>query len=455
MWEDYVVRDLYRRPRKAQEDKFYLSRAMLRSLDRALAEGRISRRVWMQFLKSFGRVHLDGADRREAFLKEFDTDPPAFLAISPTGLCNLHCHACYADSSERARAMLPFAIVDRAIREQQSLWGSYFTVISGGEPFLWRSEGKGLLELAEQHRNHFFLCYTNGIAINDPVAQRLAELGNITPAISVEGFAEETDARRGEGVYDIILKTFARLREVGVPFGVSVTATCQNADLLMSREFIDFYLRQQGAIYCWIFQYMPIGREFNLGLMLTPEKRFQMLKRTWRYIYEDGYFIADFWNCGTFSDGCISAGRHGGYFHIDWNGNVAPCVFNPYYVQNIQEVYASGGDLNTILNSAFFQRIRRWADAYAYDPPAEEMDNIFAPCAIRDHYAMMYNLIREVGATPADEPAKEALASAEYYRGLVEYDRRLDELTRQTWEREYLEPETKRKEAERLAAGKA
>jgi len=452
MWEDYVVRNPYQRPRKTQEDKFYLSRAMLRSLDRGLAEGRISFRVWTQVLRSFGSIHLEGAERREAFLREFGTDPPSLVAISPTGLCNLHCHGCYANSSERSRVMLPFSIADRVVREQEELWGSYFTVISGGEPFLWRSEGKGILDLLERHRNHFFLCYTNGMAINDKVAERLAELGNMTPAISVEGFREETDARRGEGVYDRILETFVRLREVGVPFGISVTATRHNADLLMSREFMDFYLQEQGALYCWIFQYMPIGREFNLEMVPTPQQRFEMLKRTWRYIYEDGYFVADFWNCGTFSDGCISAGRHGGYFYIDWNGNVQPCVFNPYYVQNINEVYASGGDLNTILNSPFFQRIRRWVDSRSYDPPAEEMGNIFAPCAIRDHYDVMHPLIKEMGAKPADEQAREALASPEYYRGMVEYGRQLEEITAPVWEREYLEPERRRKREEAEAA---
>ena len=455
MWEDFVVRNPYRRPRKAQEDKFFMSRAMLRSIDRALAEGRISRKVWLQFIRSFGCVHLQGADRREAFLRQFGADPPAFLTISPTGLCNLHCQGCYANSSHQARVMLPYHTADRAISEQQRLWGSHFTVISGGEPFLWHSEGKGVFDLAEEYRNHFFLVYTNGMAINHTAARRLAELGNITPAISVEGFEQETDARRGKGVFAAILKTFERLRSVGIPFGISVTATCENADLLMSLAFMDFYLRQQGALYCWIFQYMPIGREFRLDLMLTPEQRFEMLQRTWRYIYEEGFFIADFWNCGTFSDGCISAGRHGGYFYIDWNGNVMPCVFNPYYLQNIHEVYASGGDLNTILDAPFFRRIRRWADAYAYDPPPEAMGNVFAPCAIRDHYPMMYQLIQEVGAKPADDSAQEALASPEYYRGLVEYDRQLEDLTRGTWERDYLEPERRRKDGENRALAAA
>jgi MoaA/NifB/PqqE/SkfB family radical SAM enzyme len=41
-------------------------------------------------------------------------------------------------------------------------------------------------------------------------------------------------------------------------------------------------------------------------------------------------FIADFWNSATATNGCLAAGRAGGYFHVNWNGDVSPCVFFPY-----------------------------------------------------------------------------------------------------------------------------
>ena len=37
--------------------------------------------------------------------------------------------------------------------------------------------------------------YTNGTLIDEKMAQRMAEVGNITPAISVEGFEKKTDER--------------------------------------------------------------------------------------------------------------------------------------------------------------------------------------------------------------------------------------------------------------------
>jgi len=61
---------------------------------------------------------------------------------------------------------LDFDIVDRIIQEENKLWGAHFTVISGGERFLYNSHGKGILDLAEQHPDNFFLVYTNGTLID-------------------------------------------------------------------------------------------------------------------------------------------------------------------------------------------------------------------------------------------------------------------------------------------------
>ena len=74
---------------------------------------------------------------------------------------------------------------------------------------------------------------------------------------------------------------------------------------------------------------------------------------------EKKYFIADFWNSGAASSGCIAAGRGDGYFYIDWNGNITPCAFVPYVCGNICDVFESGGDLNTVLDMDFFKRISR------------------------------------------------------------------------------------------------
>lgn len=156
------------------------------------------------------------------------------------------------------------------------------------------------------------MVYTNGTLITKSVANELAKLGNVTPAISVEGFEEQTDKRRGKGVHKRILQAMENLREAGVLFGISVTGTRENAEIVTSDEFNDYYFDKQGATYGWIFQYMPIGREHLLKPVVTPQQRLEMYNRTWRLVRERKIFVADFWNSGTASNGCIAAARPGG-----------------------------------------------------------------------------------------------------------------------------------------------
>jgi len=449
---ELVERKIYKRvvevnhnkcPRRSQEDKYYIVTNMLRSFIRAWKEGLISPRVRKHLLEEVGgRVLLPAAEKGKCFHREHGFNPPKFVTISPYSGCNLRCVGCYASSSSERAESLDYDIVDRILREKKNLWGSHFTVISGGEPLMWRSQGKGILDLAAAHQDNFFLMYTNGTLISTEVAERMAEVANISPAISVEGLKRETDARRGAGVHEKILRAFHNLREVGVPFGISVTATRENAELVTSDEFAEFYLKEQGALYCWLFQYMPIGRSYTLELLVTPEQRLEMYQRVQRLVREKRYFIADFWNSGPLSNGCISAGRpDGGYFYINWKGDVAPCVFVPYSTHNIKEVYHQGGDLNTILFSPFFTSIRKWQYAYGFMKPPTEVGNQITPCPIRDHHRVMRGIVEHHKAHPIDKSAASALTDNSYYKGLVGYGDRVRELTRETWKKEYLVPE--------------
>ena len=449
---ELVERKIYKRvvevnqnhcPRRSQEDKYYIVTNMLRSFIRAWKEGLISPRIRKHLIEELGgRVLIPAAEKVERFRREHGFNPPKFVTISPYSGCNLRCAGCYAISSSEKAESLSYHIADRILREKTEQWGSHFTVISGGEPLLWRSQGKGILDLAASHQDNFFLMYTNGTLITPKVVERMAEVANITPAVSVEGLKRETDARRGRGVYEKILQAFQNLREAGVPFGVSVTVTRENAEVVTSDEFFELYFKEQGALYSWFFQYMPIGRSYTLELMVTPEQRLDVYRRVQRLVREKRYFMADFWNNGPLSNGCISAGRpDGGYFYINWKGDVTPCVFVPYSTHNIQQVYQQGGDLNTILYSPFFSSIRKWQYAYGFMKPPTEVGNQITPCPMRDHYRVIRGIIDHHQAHPIDEAAATALTDKGYYEGMLDYGERVRGLTRDIWEKEYLSPE--------------
>jgi len=435
-WESMVENDPQNRPLQVRKDKFDSLMALLNGFVRVHRNGNLARGVVDRLINTFVTNVVCAPWEFEENGKT--VSPPFTLTISPTQACNLNCTGCYAASDSSKLATMDFDTFDRIIREKQNLWHSQFTVVSGGEPFMYKSDGKDLLDLAERHPEDMFMVYTNGTLIDREKAHRMAELANVSPAISVEGWREQTDRRRGEGVYERIMRAMANLREAGVPFGVSVTGMRNNWDLVTSREFVEHFFEEQGVVYMWIFQYMPIGRAHTLDMMVTPEQRKEMLERTWGYVRNDGYLVADFWNSGTASNGCISAGRPGGYLYINWDGDVQPCVFTPFAVDNIHDIYREGGNLNDALESDLFKRIRHWQDAYGYRAHGDRPDNWLAPCAIRDHFKSFLSAVRRSGAEPTDPDAEAAVSDPDYISGLCDYGRRFYEITKDDWQEEYL-----------------
>jgi len=416
--------------------------ALFHAIEKALKQKTVSPQVANTLMNVFAPMVLQPTNRTSAyrsFEREHGSAPPWFITVSPGHACNLQCTGCYADSGPTP-AKLPWPVFDRLITEAKELWGNRFFVISGGEPLAYRSDGKDLLDVVEKHPDCMFLMYTNGTLIDKQVAARLGRLGNLTPAISVEGMRERTDERRGAGVFDRILQSMANLREAGVPFGLSVTATRFNSEEILSDAFVDFFFGEQGAIYGFLFHYMPIGRSFTLDLMPTPAQRIDLLRRSWEVIEKQRVFLIDFWNHGPLVQGCISAGRGGGYIYIDWNGKVMPCVFAPYSVANLQDVYAQGGTLNDIWKAPFFAAIRQWQHDYGYSAKNEPQQdgNWLRPCPIRDHYGMYRELIDRYQPEPENEAAREALEDEEYYKGLVAYGMDIGEFSQDIWEQEYL-----------------
>jgi len=437
-WKKLVQENPEKWPRRVQEDRYEYLVALVHSLDLGIERGAFSKHVLERWLQVFvGNVILN-----QKYQKQTASSPasgsPLFILISPTGRCNLRCTGCYAASAPDNHGSLDWQTFDRILTEKQELWGSNFTVISGGEPFLWRYGKRDLLDMVAKHASDFFMVYTNGTLINDTVARRMAELGSITPAISVEGFAKETDARRGKGVHQRILRTMEKLRKHGVPFGISATPTRDNWDLIMSDDFVDFYFDQQGALYGWLFQYMPIGRSQSLDLMVTPEQRVLMLERLRWFCRERKVFLADFWNSGTASHGCMSAGRWGGYLYIDWNGDIIPCAFVPYSTDNIYRIYSEGGNLNMALESPFFKRIRAWQDQYGFRRSAERVGNWLCPCVIRDHFESLKNAVLTTGAKPINNEAGVAIQDPAYCAGMLRYGEQINRLTDPMWLGQYL-----------------
>ncbi len=452
-WAAYhhmVERNSDNLPIEVQLDKVAMLKAMIHSAEAGFSRGLIGPMARNKLAEVFlGKIVYKPKEVRQEFVEKHGMRPPGFVLLSPTARCNLKCKGCYAGSDATRKTTLPYDVVNRILNEKVKLWGSHFTVISGGEPFMYRDNGKTLLDIFEQHLDQYFLVYTNGTLITPEVARRLGELGNVTLAISVEGFEKETDDRRGRGVFRRILKAFENLRNAGVPFGISTTAFKHNCDRIQDDGFIKFFFEEQGAMYQWIFQYMPIGRSFTLDMMVTPEQRLRMYDRTWELVRERNLFVADFWNSGTVSSGCIAAGGAygGGYIYIDWNGTIAPCAFYPFSVHNIKDIYTDGGNLDTAVFSPLLTKIRNWQREYFDDRPNYERGNLLVPCPIRDHHRRARAVVDEVNAKPIDKDGAHALEDSAYGRGMIEYGKKVDCLSCSLWKERYLAPAREKQSA--------
>jgi len=304
---------------------------------------------------------LMGTNRRKAFETAKGFYPPDAMLISPTMRCNLNCYGCYAGAYSQED--LACEVIDRLIGECKEM-GIHLVIMTGGEPFL----REDLFELFEKHGDTTFQVYTNGTLINEKMVERFVDLGNVVPAISLEGLREETDKRRGKGHFDRIEKVMEWLKEAGIFFAVSTTQTSQNTDVLTSDAFVDF-LVEKGCILLWNFHYVPLGRDPDLTLMATPEQRNRMRERLAYFRATKSMLFVDFWNDGCLTQGCIAAGRK--YFHVNANGDIEPCIFCHFASDNIKEK-----SLMEALNSPLFREIR------SRQPLSE---NLFRPCLLIDH----------------------------------------------------------------------
>jgi MoaA/NifB/PqqE/SkfB family radical SAM enzyme len=323
---------------------------------------------------------------RQRASRKYGFFPPLLMVMSPTMKCNLRCAGCY--SAEYAKSDdMSFDTMVRVVAEAKEL-GVHFVVISGGEPYT-RAD---LLDLYEAHDDVYFLSFTNGTLIDDRTADRIAELGNVLPCVSVEGFRAETDERRAPGVYEKVLSAMDRLRERGVLFGFSATATRPNNELVVSDEFVDFY-ESKGCFIGWYFQYMPIGRSPNFDLVPTPEQRNYRRKRMNELRRRKSILLADFWNDGPMTGGCIAGGRE--YFHVNNKGDVEPCVFTHFAADNVHDV-----SLVQALGSPLFRAIRK-RQPYHH--------NYLRPCMIIDHPEILRAVVEEGGARPTHPGAEDIL----------------------------------------------
>jgi MoaA/NifB/PqqE/SkfB family radical SAM enzyme len=355
---------------------------------------------------------LSGTNRRKEWAGKAGFYPPSTVVISPTMKCNLSCYGCYAGDYDKSLE-LSLEEIDSILMQMKEM-GLYFAVISGGEPFFKQD----IFEIFRKHDDMAFLVFTHGGLIDEGMVDRLIEVGNVMPAFSLEGFEKETDERRGPGHFRRVMRAMDLLRSAGLSFCGSFTQTSRNTSIITSDEYIDM-LTGKGCFALWLFSYVPVGRDPDLGLMPTPEQRDLMRRRTVDYRATKPMLLIDFWNDGPIISGCLAGGRK--YIHVNANGDIEPCVFCHFAVDNIRRT-----SLKEALGSPFFRKIRARQG---------EHENLLTPCMLIDHPDVGRELFSTQGAYPTHEGA-DAI-----FTGLAEdmddYACRYGEIADQVWEKEF------------------
>jgi len=354
------------------------------------------------------RGFLEDQEKRDK-VREEGSYTPFTILISPTMRCNLKCKGCYA-GEYTTEDDLPIEEVDRIIDEGKKLGVAFFTIL-GGEPFILRE----MLDIYKKHKDTFFQTFTNGTLIDEDVVEELKKLGNIIPMISIEGYEFETDSRRGNGVYKKIMKAMDLLRENGVPFGNSVMVTKHNCKLVMSDKFVDMLI-EKGSYIIWYFLYMPVGRKPDPRLMPTPEQRAYMRKRRDYIRANKPIFIIDFWNDAEYVGGCI-AGKQ--YIHINNHGDVEPCIFTHFAVDNIK-----GKTLKEVMSSRLFKQYRK-------EQPFDR--NLLLPCAIIDHPDVLRKFVRKFKMRPTHPGAEKIVTDPVLMEKLNKYSKKVREVYDPIW----------------------
>jgi MoaA/NifB/PqqE/SkfB family radical SAM enzyme len=321
-----------------------------------------------------------GAARKKKIKEQYNCSVPWAILMDPTSACNLHCIGCWA-AEYGNKLNMDIDTLDNII-EQGKEMGTYMYIYSGGEPMVRK---KDIIKLCEKHDDCVFLAFTNGTLIDEDFAKEMLRVKNFVPAISVEGFEDETDFRRGDGTYSQVLRAMDILKSNKLPFGISCCTTSQNTEVIGSEAYIDDMI-EKGAKFAWFFTYMPIGKDAVPDLMVSAEQRKFMYHQVREFRKTKPIFTIDFWNDGEYIDGCIAGGRC--YLHINANGDIEPCAFIHYSDSNIHD--------KTLLEAYTSPLFMQYHDNQPFN------DNHLRPCPLLDNPGRLSDMVDKSGAKSTD-----------------------------------------------------
>lgn len=270
---------------------------------------------------------------------------PPFMIASITSTCNLKCKGCY-DREKKHNCSLELSENEWSdIFRQAKDLGMSFILLAGGEPLTKSNIIRECMEFPEI----IFPMFTNGLLINEEWVDFFVACRNLIPIVSIEGDKNQTDNRRGEGVFERVSSSFDLLKKRNIFYGISMTVTSENFDSISDKKFIKGYIEKGCKVFFFI-EYVPFDSTTE-NLVISEAQRIELDNRL-RELREKykGIFIAFPGDEKEFG-GCLAAGR--GFIHINSMGSVEACPFAPY-----SDVNLKNSTLKEALKSPLLSEIR-------------------------------------------------------------------------------------------------
>jgi len=257
--------------------------------------------------------------------------------------CNLKCAHCYINATDTEMPDELSTDAAKMLIHQITEVSRPLLILSGGEPLL-RDDIYDIIRYGADRGLRMGMG-SNGILIDDEVAQKLKDAGMWTVAISLDSSVpEKHDKFRGvEGCWEHAVNAIKALKKAGIEVQVNCTVTHQNYDEI---DDIMELAESLGVENFHLFFLVPTGRGTDIE-DITPEMYEGMIKNTlaktmkhklnvkpscapqfMRVAKEQGVDMS------RWVRGCM-AGLY--YCRIYPSGEVTPCPYMPVSLGNIRD----------------------------------------------------------------------------------------------------------------------
>src|SRR6266702_7125208 len=302
-------------------------------------------RLLWKFGWNFGVKGMLSVNRFKRRIKRREYFPP-FLYLSIINSCNLRCQGCWVDVEDKDA--IDFDALNRTNTNAKQHGNAFFGIL-GGEPFMHPH----LMDMLAAHPDCYFQLFTNGQFITGKVAERLRQLGNATPLISIEGREITSDERRGKkDVFNKTMRGLEHCLRARLLTGVATSVCQSNIDELLTAEWLRELIRR-GVHYVWYHTYRPVGPKPNFELALRPDQ----LVRVRKFVVEmrakmpiamiDAYYDDRGQALCPMSTGVSH--------HIGPKGDIEPCPIIQFALDNLRD---ERGIFATMRDSEFLKDFR-------------------------------------------------------------------------------------------------